>query len=129
MRLPHVLTLVGICAAGAAAAVVHSFNSFSAEPVAFSKEGWHRLRADVESSADPGCVLGPLAQDLVQSGHLSRRSGQYVVEQLGQPSKRQGSELVYSLGQCHGWGWHHSELVVRLSEQGTVVSAEPRLTE
>lgn len=128
MRLRLAITFVGLCLAGATAAAVHSFGSFAAEPASFSKEAWHQLRAEVESSADPGCVLGPLAQDLVRSGHLNQKSRRHVVEQLGEPSKQQGTDLVYAIGQCHGWGWHHSELVVQFSEDGAVVGAEPRLT-
>ena len=126
MRLAYVVTAIGLCTAVVAAAVVLSFYSFSAEPVVFSKEAWHRLRPDLESSADPGCTLGPLAQGLMRSGQMNQKSEQYVLEQLGQPSKRQNLDLIYAVGQCHGWGWHPSELVLHLSENRKVVKVEPR---
>jgi hypothetical protein len=129
MRSIVVAAIIGSACLISTGAVVHSFESLIAEPQAFSKEAWQRHRLDIESSNDPGCVLGGLTQDILNKERLSGKSKQYVLDQLGPPDRREASSLVYSIGQCHGWGWHHSELVVRLSATGFVRGAEPRRTQ
>jgi hypothetical protein len=129
VRTRHIAIVFGIGVTAVAGAFVHSCASFDAEPVGFGRDAWHKLRPEVELSADPGCVLGALAKDLANSGHLNQKSEQYVLEELGQPTKRQGMELVYAVGQCHGWDWRHSELVLQLSSSGTVLKTEIRTSE
>ena len=120
MRASYIAILVVLGVSSCAGGLVHSFNSFDAKPVAFTQDAWRKLQPDVESSNDPGCVLGGLAYGLKESRLLAQRQERFVFEQIGQPTKREGDDLVYSVGQCHGWGWHHSELVVQLSAERTV---------
>ena len=126
MRASVLAAIVGFAVLISTGAMVHSYQSFAAEPQAFSKEAWQRQRVDVESSNDPGCVLGGLTQDILIKGRLKAKSEQYVLDQLGPPDRREASNLVYFIGQCHGWGWDHSELIVRLSAAGVVLGVEPR---
>jgi hypothetical protein len=105
---------------------MHSFDSFSAEPEPFSTDAWRELRPVLDSSNDPGCVLGPLASGLVNAKVLYGKPATFVVAQLGEPTKRSNGEFVYSVGQCHGWGWHDSELVVYLSGQNMVTEVRTR---
>lgn len=129
MRTHHTAILVCFGIALCAGSLVHSFNSFAAHPVAFTQDAWRKLRPDVESSADPGCVLGGLAKGLKESGLLDGKQENFVIEQIGYPSSRSGNELVYAVGQCHNWGWHHSEVVVQLSAKGTVRGIKFRASE
>ncbi len=122
--LAAIVAFVGLLSTGA---LVHSYQTFDAEPQKFSKEAWHQHRIDVESSNDPGCVLGGFTQDILNKESLKAKTEQYVLDQLGPPSRREASNLVYFIGQCHGWGWEHSELVVRVSEAGAVLGAETRV--
>ncbi len=126
VRYHYIAILVALGIVASAGSLVHSFNSFDAEPVAFRPDDWRKLQPDVESSNDPGCVLGGIANGLANSGLLNQKQEQFVIEQIGQPSRREGNRLVYAVGQCHGWGWHHSELVVHLSAEGTVLKTDFR---
>ena len=126
MRAHYIATIVVIGVVSCTGGLVHSFNSFDAKPVAFTTDAWRKLQPDVESSNDPGCVLGGLANGLSESGLLTQKHEYFVFEQIGKPTRRDGNELVYAVGQCHGWGWHHSELVVHLSTVHTVLRIDFR---
>ena len=112
--------------AGAVGAVVQDYESFEGKPSVFSQDSWNDLRPILELSADPGCVLGGLAQDLAITGRFNQKPEQLVLQTLGRPDRRLDTELVYAVGQCHGWGWRHSELVLQLSAEATVSRVELR---
>jgi hypothetical protein len=126
VRAHHLAILVGLGIASCAGSAVHSFNSFDADPIDFTPDAWRKSQSYVESIGDPGCVLGGLAIGLKESGLLIHKQVPFVISQLGQPNQRSTHELVYAVGQCHGWGWHNSELVVHLSTEGTVQSIDFR---
>jgi hypothetical protein len=126
MRGSLIVGLVCIAAVCAAAFLFHSFSAFEAEHRSFSQEEWQREKTTLELSADPGCTLGPMTQDLLQSGRLQGAKREQVVQLLGQPRSQTGDLLIYPIGQCHGWGWHHSELVLVLSPSKAVRRVEVR---
>jgi hypothetical protein len=115
MRANVVAAVLGLGALAVTAALIHSFNSFEAKRQAFVPEQWHAQRHSVAESGDPGCILGPMTSDLLQTGQLRGLSKTQVLQLLGPPDSKSSATLSYAIGQCHGWGWHHSELVLALS--------------
>lgn len=126
MRLATVSTLIGLGALIAIVTLLYSFQALQADPQVFSRDKWSLLRDSIESDNDPGCVLGGPTKELLNRRSLNGKSKQYVVDQLGVPNREDATSLVYFIGQCHGWGWHHSELVISLAETGVVTHAESR---
>ena len=106
-----------------------SFGAFDAERQMFTPETWRKHRMVIEETADPGCILGPMAQDLIQAPHLLGSSATDVRKLLGEPSAQSTSALVYAIGQCHGWGWHHSELVLSMTSGEVITEASVRKSE
>jgi hypothetical protein len=65
-----------------------------------------------------------MAVDLLQRSVLISKGSGEIIGLLGEPSERRDrGEWVYSLGQCSGFGWEHSELRVRFASGGTVKNA------
>ena len=128
MRLIRLAAIAAAVLVAVSAAFVWSFNSFGAERSHFSVQAWKQKRIDAYASNDPGCVLGGLAEDIIRKGLMNNQPKPTVVAQLGEPDEEHAALIVYAVGQCHGWGWHQSELVLRLSAGGTVSEAELRRT-
>jgi hypothetical protein len=129
MRGAFLASLAGLSVVFAAGAVAHSFSAFDAQRQAFSRETWHELKPLMEQTADPGCILGPMTQDLIQSGQLLGTTATKALQLLGAPSSQSASGLVYAIGQCHGWGWYHSELVLAVSPQSAITGLSVRKVE
>jgi hypothetical protein len=129
MRAALLSTMVGLSAVVAAGALTHSFGAFGAKRHVFSQEAWHEHKPLIEQTADPGCVLGPMAQDLIQTRQLQGVAATQARQLLGEPSNQSASALVYAIGQCHGWGWHAGELVLTLSPSQVIIGASVRRAE
>ena len=129
MRTALLASLAGLSVVVAAGTVANSFSAFDAQRQAFSPEAWHELQPLMDQTADPGCVLGAMTQDLIQSGQLLGTTTTKALQLLGVPNSRSASGLVYAIGQCHGWGWHHSELVLAVSPQSVITGASVRKVE
>lgn len=129
MRTQCIAILICLGITAGVGSLAYSFNSFNASSEEFTQAGWQKLQPQIGSSSDPGCVLGGLANGLKGSGLLNHKTERFVIEQIGPPVKRSGNELIYPLGQCHGWGWHHSELAVQLSVNRTVRNITIRSSE
>jgi hypothetical protein len=108
------------------AAGVGEFHALSVDAVPFSRESWQRLRPQVDADPDPGCVLGGMAAGLIAEQLMNGRSAAGVRAELGSPSRVHNAQLIYDLGQCHGFGWHHSELVLHVGSSGMVSKAQTR---
>lgn len=106
-----------------------NFASFHSESSTFDSHRRAELRAEIDGSADPGCVLGPMTKDLLSTKALQELPRVRVVELLGDPTAQNGSMMVYDIGQCHGWEWHSSELVLHVGSNGFVVRVEVRRTQ
>lgn len=94
--------------------------SVSAEP--FEAAKWSAGAGLAEGIGDPGCVRGAMALDLLQRKRLPGMTAGEVHALLGTPA-RYGPEWTYALGQCSGYGWQHSGLVVRFSPADGVIAA------
>ena len=55
--------------------------------------------------------------DLIKHKMLLGKSVMFTADLLGESDYKSGNEWVYELGQCSGWGWHHSELRVQFDEK------------
>lgn len=94
--------------------------SVDAQP--FARDVWI-ADAGPWSTNDPGCVRGSMALDLIESERLVGLRHVQVEELLGRPRTDRGT-WVYELGQCSGWGWHHSYLTVHFGAGGLVAAAK-----
>jgi hypothetical protein len=123
MRLFKLAALaLAVCLMAAVSWLVLGVSRPSVEARPFDREEWLR-NADLASGiGDPGCVRGAEALYLVERKALIGMSKGAVSAMLGAPSQH-GSAWAYALGQCSGYGWNHSELVVRFGEKGEVVAA------
>jgi hypothetical protein len=121
VKVSHTLFVVAVTLTIAAAAVTHHrFYSFSSEQQSFSEQAWSEGRKTVAAVPDPGCALGPYAVNLLNTQRLMGKHKDAVTSLLGLPDESSLTALVYEIGQCHGGGWHSSELVVVLSASGHV---------
>ncbi|MFY7939710.1 MAG: hypothetical protein ACOVOX_02265 [Burkholderiaceae bacterium] len=121
-----VAAVLGLVALAITAALIHSFNGFEAKRLAFVPEQWNAQRHSIAGSGDPGCILGPMTSDLLQSGQLRGLNKAQVLQLLGPPDSESSTAVAYAIGQCHGWGWHHSELVLTLSAAEIVSGVDVR---
>ena len=120
--------LIALVIAATALCLFAYFESeFVARPEAFSSSTW-KQRSDLATEIDPGCVRGGMAESLVHSEALMNLSEASVQAMLGEPARRGNRSSYYPLGQCHGFGFSHSELVVSYSSSGTVQRTELRPT-
>ena len=92
----------------------------SAEP--FDRSAWVARSELADGVGDPGCVRGGMALDLIDRERLIGMTAEEVSALLG-TARRYGSEWIYALGQCSGYGWHDSGLVLRFSHQDRVTAA------
>jgi hypothetical protein len=129
MRAAPIAAIAGLSAVFAAGAVINSFGAFEAERHVFTQEAWREYKPVMEQTADPGCILGPMAQNLIHTRKLLGSTATDARKLLGEPSRQSASALVYAIGQCHGWGWHHSELVLTVSSAQVITGASVRKSE
>ena len=97
----------------------HRQPTHPAEP--FDARAWQAAAPVYQASADPGCVRGGMAQDLIERGTLRGLAPAAVLDLLGRPERQSGPAWAYELGQCSGWGWSDSELLVEFDASGTRV--------
>jgi hypothetical protein len=91
-------------------------------PETFDAQGWKAAVPVYGASADPGCVRGGMAQDLIDRQLLVGKSAAQVRELLGEPDgRRSATAWTYELGQCSGWGWSDSVLLLEFDAGGTQV--------
>ncbi|MFN7569841.1 MAG: hypothetical protein ACK5TK_00080 [Betaproteobacteria bacterium] len=107
------------------AALVHHYFAPGAERTAFNRDAWLAVR-HLEGVGDPGCYRGGMALDLVKSGQLIGKGLAEVEATLGAPTSRTPTSWRYALGQCTGFGWEHSLLVVRFGSSPSVTEAHIR---
>ena len=94
--------------------------SVAAEP--FSRPIWLHAAALASDVGDQGCIRGAMALDLVETKRAVGLAMADVAALLGTPA-RHGPEWSYALGQCSGFGWSHSALVVRFDGGGRSLEA------
>jgi hypothetical protein len=70
-----------------------------------------------------------MALGVVKSGMLTGKSAEQVEALLGSPTHRANSAWRYAIGQCIGFGWHHSDLWVRFGPSGALSDTTIRLAE
>jgi hypothetical protein len=98
----------------------HRQPTHPAEP--FDARAWQAAAPVYQASADPGCVRGGMAQDLIDRQLLVGKSAAQVRELLGEPDgRRSATAWTYELGQCSGWGWSDSVLLLEFDAGGTQV--------
>lgn len=108
--------LAGVVIAVAALfSFAYSLYLLDARRVSFEGAVW-QTSAALAREPDPGCIRGGMAADLVATEALVGMQQEQVLLRLGEPDRATPDELIYALGQCHGAGWWHSELVVVMSE-------------
>ncbi|WP_181880994.1 hypothetical protein [Crenobacter cavernae] len=93
--------------------------SVNSEP--FDTHKWRRNTDIYAATNDPGCVRGGMALDLIEKGSLVGKTHSEIFLLLGRPDRSENRVLTYELGQCSGFGWHNSLLIVGF-EAGDKVS-------
>lgn len=99
-----------------------SFHQPTVSAEAFVPSAWSASAELADGIGDPGCVRGGMALDLIDRERLMGMTAEEVSALLGTPM-RFGLEWTYALGQCSGYGWHHSGLVVRFNPANRVTAA------
>lgn len=118
-----ITTVIAIVALGCALAWSYNFG-IEAERTAFIPAKW-KERANIYAySNDPGCARGDMALDIVATDMLVGKTITEITALLGEPNKSSADALFYELGQCSGFGWYESELVVILSKSQLVSKAK-----
>jgi hypothetical protein len=112
----------------AAVTLFWQFHGPSQERQPFIREAW-LAGSQLEQLNDPGCFRGGMALDVLESRLLLGKGPAYVEATLGPPTSRAATYWHYALGQCTGFGWHHSELYVYFDSQQLVQNAGIRRTE
>ncbi len=97
------------------------FRQPSHPPETFDARVWRSAAPVYGASNDPGCVRGGMAQDLIERQLLVGKSPPQVLELLGEPVRRGTGAWAYELGQCSGWGWSDSELLLEFDAGSTQV--------
>jgi hypothetical protein len=124
MRL-RLFTWFGILLLGGLAWLVTAWHTLDAAPAPFDANEWRSRRA-LALEADPGCLRGAMAAGLMANEALLSKTRSEVEAILGQSDRRTADTLVYALGQCHGMGWLHSELVIAFDAKDQVAGARAR---
>lgn len=93
-------------------------------PEAFVADEWRERLNVIANSNDPGCVRGGMALDLIDRELLDKLQAIQVATLLGPPDQQSNSSWGYELGQCSGFGWHNSRLLVKLGSTGLVEQVE-----
>lgn len=114
------LLLLGSCVvAGGWLAWSYNQPSVSAQP--FQRASWLSGAGVLQGVGDPGCVRGAMALDLVDSNRLIGLSAEELTALLG-PVTDNTADWAYPLGQCSGFGWEDSALMIKLGSEQKVVS-------
>ncbi len=79
----------------------------------FNSAAWIKQENPYSESFDPGCVRGGMALDLIKTDLIINHNAEQVVALLGKPKASEKSDFSYALGQCSGFGWLNSILVVK----------------
>lgn len=115
------LLLLGLCVvAGGWLAWSYNQPSVSAQP--FQRASWLSGSSVLESVGDPGCVRGAMALELIDSNRLTGMNSEELTALLG-PATEKGTDWIYPLGQCSGFGWEDSALMINLGSEKKVISA------
>lgn len=115
------ILLLGSCVvAGGGVAWSYKQPSVSAAP--FQRASWISGAGVLRNVGDPGCVRGAMALDLVDSNRLLGLSGEELTALLG-PATYRGNDWMYPLGQCSGFGWEDSALMIKLGSERRAISA------
>ena len=64
-----------------------------------------------------------MAIDLIDSRRLIGMRSQALADLLGPPMVN-GAEWIYPLGQCSGFGWEHSRLVIQMDGEHRAILAQ-----
>jgi len=107
--------------------ISYALYALGVEPVAFDSASWSAKR-ELANDMDPGCVRGGMAATLISDGRLLGRTHEQAVSVLGRPDRLSAEGVIYALGQCHGLGWWHSELVVSIDGAGKVARLQARVS-
>jgi hypothetical protein len=118
---------VALCGASLLAYAGYLVWSFAygveAERSAFSPAAWKEKANVYAHSADPGCVRGDMALDIVATKLLQGKPIAEVKSLLGEPDGTKQGGFYYELGQCSGHGWHSSILQVSFLNNEQVADA------
>ena len=115
MRNIIITTAIAIVALGLTSAWSYHFGT-EAERTEFIPTEWKERASVYAYSNDPGCVRGDMALDIVATDILIGKTVTDTRALLGEPNKSSAGALYYELGQCSGFGWYESELVVTFSK-------------
>lgn len=115
------LFLLGLCVV-TGGWLVWSYNQPSVSAQSFQRASWLSGASVLATVGDPGCVRGAMALDLINSNRLIGMSTQELLALLGRASDK-GPDWMYPLGQCSGFGWEDSALLITLGSEKKVVSA------
>lgn len=115
------ILLLGSCVV-AGGWVAWSYNQPSVGAAPFQRASWISGAGVLQSVGDPGCVRGAMALDLVDSNRLLGLSGEELTALLG-PATDRGADWMYPLGQCSGFGWEDSALMIKLGSEKRAISA------
>lgn len=115
------LLLLSLCVV-AAGWLAWSYHQPSVSAQAFQRATWLSGSGVLKSVGDPGCVRGAMALDLVNSKRLIGMNAEGLTALLG-PATEKEPDWIYPLGQCSGFGWQNSSLVIKLGSDMKVISA------
>jgi hypothetical protein len=100
-----------------------SFHSVTEAQRTFDRATW-LAAPTLDASADPGCYRGGMALDLVRSERLIGKHSQYAEHLLGAPEGKNPHVWRYPIGQCTGFGWHNTDLLLHLDSAFMVKRVE-----
>lgn len=99
-----------------------SYNQPSVNAQPFQRALWLNSSSILESVGDPGCVRGAMALDLIHSKRLVGMNPEELIALLG-PAAEKGADWMYPLGQCSGFGWENSAMMIRIGSERKVIFA------
>ena len=82
----------------------------------FNSAAWIKQGNPYSESFDPGCVRGGMALDLIKTDLIINHNTEQGVALLCKPQAITKSDFSYALGQCSGFGWLNSILVVKFEK-------------
>lgn len=123
MRTPIkvALSLLGVAMAGGTW-MVWSFYQPIVSAQTFDRAVWLAGAELTDGTGDPGCVRGGMGLNLIATRRLEGMTADEISALLG-PRMIHVTEWTYALGQCSGYGWHDSGLVIRFGPDGRAIAA------
>jgi hypothetical protein len=115
------LLLLGLCIV-TGGWLTWDYNQPSVDAQTFQQASWLSGAGVLEGIGGPGCVRGAMALDLIDSNRLIGMNSEEVRTLLG-PSIEKGAAWVYPLGQCSGFGFEDSALMIQFGGERNVISA------